>query len=784
MTRGPIVRRLAGAPHAEWLCLALLALGLTFPSLRDGRLITQDLTFNYAHFSFVAHQLRRGESPSWNPYADSGSPEIADPTVGFFYPFHLPLVMTLSTGAALSAGVLIHLVLAGACMHLYLGSLSLSRSGRFLGSLVYMLSGYTATHIFSGDLQRLEVYAWTPLLLYLAEEIIHRRQRMGAAILGGLIIACQFFAGDPQTFIYSSLSLVAYAGFRLVDVHRRSPDRAGSARPLILLAIMLLFAGLLSAVQLLPSLKLLALSTRTSNDAAFAFLGSVPPIGLASFFAPRFLGDEVHGAWGELFAHEFYFHSSTFYVGFFTIALAVIALLTRRDRWHVRFFGLLGLGAVWLALGKFGYIYRLVLYIPILRNLRDIENINILIPLSAAVLASFGFDRYLEPGRAVEVWKRTLRILFLATAGAAFLVEITLRLQPPLGLPVLPVPLLRTLGDSAVFVLIVFVISAWLLWQRSRSDIVPAWSGVAVVAFVVIDLLYFGFPIVNAGTGVSALEQDDAVTRTLAQDRSLYRVYGLDLRGMLFGVQESGGAAGLLLARYSEYTNFIQGYPLDTLIRPGGPHGVVFYRGLNSPLVALLNVKYVIAPPSVLQQSRLTDRSRVLAATRGVFSYRMDRVYPRVLDSYGFRVLTDRHAILQALSRPDYDPRRFMILEAQPDMAQALQSPEDASGPPAKITVTEYTANRVAVRTTFARTGFLLLNDVYYPEWGAYLDGHPTTVYRANYLFRAVVVPKGRHDIRFIYRNEALTRGTVVSGLAGVGALLVWLMDRRSRRRR
>lgn len=136
-----IFRKLVGrAPYAEALGLLVLACGLTLPSWLRGRLISHEgLTYNYAHLSFVTHQIRMGNLPLWNPYVVSGSPEIADPTVGFFYPFHIPLFMILSARDALNAGIVLHLVLAGAFMYLYLGSASLSRSGRFLGALVYML---------------------------------------------------------------------------------------------------------------------------------------------------------------------------------------------------------------------------------------------------------------------------------------------------------------------------------------------------------------------------------------------------------------------------------------------------------------------------------------------------------------------------------------------------------------------------------------------------------------------------------------------------------------------
>jgi hypothetical protein len=51
--------------------------------------------------------------------------------------------------------------------------------------------------------------------------------------------------------------------------------------------------------------------------------------------------------------------------------------------------------------------------------------------------------------------------------------------------------------------------------------------------------------------------------------------------------------------------------------------------------------------------------------------------------------------------------------------------------------------------------GFLVLNDVWHPWWYAYVDGKPDALLRANVIFRAVQVPRGRHQVRFLFRPLA-----------------------------
>ncbi|HEX9017204.1 MAG TPA: YfhO family protein, partial [Chloroflexota bacterium] len=68
-------------------------------------------------------------------------------------------------------------------------------------------------------------------------------------------------------------------------------------------------------------------------------------------------------------------------------------------------------------------------------------------------------------------------------------------------------------------------------------------------------------------------------------------------------------------------------------------------------------------------------------------------------------------------------------------------------------------ANRLRVEVNGASPGFLVLNELSYPGWKAYLDGRQVPVWRANYLFRAIEVPPGDHDIEFSFEPDSLKLG-------------------------
>jgi uncharacterized membrane protein YfhO len=82
--------------------------------------------------------------------------------------------------------------------------------------------------------------------------------------------------------------------------------------------------------------------------------------------------------------------------------------------------------------------------------------------------------------------------------------------------------------------------------------------------------------------------------------------------------------------------------------------------------------------------------------------------------------------------------------------------------------MTDDEADRVTVHTSTASAGLLVLSDVYYPAWHAYVDGQPAHLYLADGALRAVAVPAGEHEVQLRYESEALDRGLLISCLASL----------------
>jgi uncharacterized membrane protein YfhO len=87
--------------------------------------------------------------------------------------------------------------------------------------------------------------------------------------------------------------------------------------------------------------------------------------------------------------------------------------------------------------------------------------------------------------------------------------------------------------------------------------------------------------------------------------------------------------------------------------------------------------------------------------------------------------------------------------------------------------VRRYEPNRVVIEVEEGPAGWLVLTDVWYPGWTCQVDDRPVTVGRADYLFRAVAVPEGRHEVVFTFGPDSYRLGRRISLIALSGTCVV-----------
>ena len=108
------------------------------------------------------------------------------------------------------------------------------------------------------------------------------------------------------------------------------------------------------------------------------------------------------------------------------------------------------------------------------------------------------------------------------------------------------------------------------------------------------------------------------------------------------------------------------------------------------------------------------------------------------------------------------------VVEGPPPPGLAPGADRDV---PAPARVVSYRPEEVVVDARPTRPGLLVLNDAWMPGWEATVDGHRVPIRRANYLVRGVLLPAGAHRVVFRYPVPAslwLGLGLSVATLAGL----------------
>jgi hypothetical protein len=371
------------------VALALAGLTLLFfsPALLDGRVLAppgDGTLYYYPMRAHVADVLLRGELPLWNPYLYSGFPLLADSEAGVFYPLNW-LFLVLPAPWAMNLVVMSSYFFAAFFTYLYARRIGATPFGGLIAACAYGGGGFMVAHVAHTTI--VNAAAWLPLLLYFTEGL---RQRAGWTDLAGgaATLAVQVFAGHPQIAAYSMLTAGGYVVFFTLS----QPPPAGRLR-FPAAALGLVAAGLgLAACQIVPTAELATLSNRAALTFGAFSDPSLPPSHLVLFLFPYAFGGGPAGpyafswmGWG--------LSESTAYLGLLPLALALAALALLKTNPHVRFFWLLAVLGLLLALGENAPLHGLLYRIPGYNLFRAPARHLMEVDLALAVLAALAVTR-------------------------------------------------------------------------------------------------------------------------------------------------------------------------------------------------------------------------------------------------------------------------------------------------------------------------------------------------------------------------------------------------------
>jgi hypothetical protein len=241
----------------------------------------------------------------------------------------------------------------------------------------------------------------------------------------------------------------------------------------------------------------------------------------------------------------------------------------------------------------------------------------------------------------------------------------------------------------------------------------------------------------------------------LEQDTEIYRISGTGLildpnSSMIFGLADIRGYEPLVSKRYIDLISRLEGhFPIH--------HHSLFVK-TSDPLFDALNVKYV------LTDQQLNGKwLPIYNETNSIKIYRNPDVLPRAFVVYRTKVVTTATQSLAEITKDNFNFREVVVLEERPaNWTEPLERPATS----ATVDIVSYHPTQINLTVDTPTDGLLVLSESYAPGWKAWLDGEETQIYVANHAFRAVVIPAGQHQVRFVYVPLTFQIGAGLSLLA------------------
>jgi hypothetical protein len=167
--------------------------------------------------------------------------------------------------------------------------------------------------------------------------------------------------------------------------------------------------------------------------------------------------------------------------------------------------------------------------------------------------------------------------------------------------------------------------------------------------------------------------------------------------------------------------------------------------------------------------------------------YRYDDVLPRAAVYHHAEAVQNEGEVLRRLADPMFDIFQSVVLDESALTAdQRATVAEMNRETPVRVqtaSIKSYKSQEVKIEASLDDSGILVLNDSNYPGWTVEVDGHPAEWINVNYMFRGVLLPSGRHSVRFVYQPKSFYWGLAISVPTMIGLIIIGVVMSRRRRR-
>ncbi len=741
---------------------------------------------------FISSSLLNGHFPLWMPGILFGFPLFASAQEGVLYPVNLAL-MHFPANRQIDYSVLIHYLISGIFMFIYLMRIIKNRKIAFLGMVTWVFSGM---FVYWSNVSWIMAMSYTPLFFYLAESYAATKKIRYAFALP-LVVSITIFTGQVQSTLYIFIITMLYY---ILRIEWNKNTVLLNIKSTVFFALCALFGVAIAGVQVLPSLELTQFSTRKGSTWMQYVLGTekVSLTNIINTVFPYMFGSTQNNTYAGFGVTKSW---SMSYISVYTGISCFIFLLFSFGRVlndkKIRLFLILVAASFLFSMGGNFFINRLFVFVPglsVFRNPIRMMEPCIFLVISAAMYTLSVLKEEAVPAKAMKIIL-CLALIALISA-AAVLVEEKNLLQSMSGVIGNIVKTKFMSGqfhhysydyyyskflNAANFVIahmafqlgvLVAVLLVFLFYGTKKIG--RGAFIVLLIAMTVADL-FFNFKGFGWAADSKIFKNEPETAAFIKQyDKGYYRILPWRYVENEVFVFKNGRALGtdneykdsleMLTPNLSMYykINNYGGYdPLEYKkhvdfladtdsggMKGGDSSNECLSKGFNT--LNLTCTKYILSPFSLdFRQLRLINTIKTIKI------YKNTAALPIISFASSARYLKDDTDILGEIRGNRVNFSREVLIKGE-------GKNEKSPGKPVLINVKRWDSEINFTAETPVQ-GYAVISNSFYPGWKAYVDGAQTHIYNADYIFQAVKLEKGTHEIRLIYEPDSVKKGTVIT---------------------
>lgn len=745
----------------------------------NGTLVDQIISIELRR-RYAAREVRAGRLPLWNPYNYCGAPFIAANNTAVFSPFRLldyafPGPVTVAWTQLLKA-LVGGLGMYGFCRR----CLKVGFWPAAVGAWCFPLTGFLI--LWQGYPPSF-VATWLPWVIWATDAAVRRPGGWGGLSLA-LATAALLVSGHAATAAHALLVSGMYALWAIGDQYGwRSlftlPAVKGAAAVLAGWTL----GVLVTSPQNLPTIEYLQHSQRVARRQAGRIeFPSVGPAALPQIVLPYFYGSYQRGslyiAPGGTYQDNIYYHSHARLEGpaqgygglVMTLFLAPLAFVSRRHR---------SASILWLLVALLGAAH--ILGIPALSHalrvfpLKLLQNHRFIFAtaFAAVVLGVMGLDVL---RRGVPRWRWGFWIPFglLATLAATCFMRAGVLPEPIQQLSAARISAAQkvaianwfVVSYASSFLLCSAVAVLWLaVWWPTRRQRVLA----AMAAVIAVGEMIWVSRGVNPQCDPELYYPKLEILERLREEAPPGRICGVDClpaclnqASWLSDIRGYDGASpAALMDLFALCPLYVDGRRVDNHNVSGTQW---FIPPPSSPILDMLNLRYRI------HRGEPSEGADPLMTAPDYWIEESPTALARVFVPERVETLATSEETLTRLAQTDFDPRRiaYVTSDATIDVRDARGTAEIAAE----------TASEITIDADMQTPGVVVLADLYYTGWRAWIDDREVPILRTNHALRGIELPAGMSRIVLRYQPETFRRGLWLMGislmlLGGWAAVLV-----------